>query len=242
MSKIYLNPDCKTKIHIFDGKNLIKNSGISIIENDGFIVIDNYHWNFNQKLIQKSFENKCRSFDEKFKTEVISENVAIELQIIKQQIIELTEFLFSKYSLIACIKTKSYRPMITGPEWMHFDTKLIDKLLLTSYLNLDSLPRIYKISHTFSYLIHNNYKKIKKLNKLNESVAVAIREETIRNTGLINNLTPKHLILLDYGTIWFFNPHIISHEIIFGRGAMGQGNFVSNSKVKSQKQLLEEIK
>ena len=132
--------------------------------------------------------------------------------------------------------------MVTGPEWMHFDTKPIDKMLLTSYLNFDTLPRIYKISHTFPWLIKNECKAMRKLKKAESFYPVTIRANTIKNKGVLRYITPKHTILFDPGTIWFFNPHMISHEVVFGRGAMGQSWLVSNSKCKSQTQLMRKLK
>lgn len=241
MSEIYLNKDCKTKIHLFDLKKQAIPLCHEIIEKNGIVVIDNLVWNYDKKLVQKNLEHNCRIFDGEFKTISPLPEVMTELKLIQNQIAILVKEIFSAYSYERNGHGIGYRPMVTGPEWMHFDTKPVDKMALTCYLNLDNLPRIYKISHTFPWLIKNERKAMTKLKKAESFYPVTIRANTIKNKGVINNRTPKHTILFDPGTIWFFNPHMVSHEVVFGRGAMGQSWWVLNSKCKTQTELMEKL-
>ncbi len=242
MSEIYLHKDCKTKIHRFDSKLISLPQCVDIIEKNGVIVIDNLVWNYNKELVQKNLEHNCRIFDGEFKTTLPLPEVIIQLKTVQSQIAILVKEIFNDYSYERNGHGLGYRPMVTGPEWIHFDSKPVDKMVLTCYLNLDILPRIYKISHTFLWLIKNERKAMLKIKKAESFYPVTIRANTIKNKGVINNTTPKHTILFDPGTIWFFNPHMISHEVVFGRGAMGQSWWVYNSECKTQTQLMEKLK
>lgn len=246
MSEINIHPDCKTKIYLANNidKALALNPS-KIIENAGILVIDNIDWKFNFNKIQKGLKNRTfREYDSKFVDKNLDIEIVNELRKGQQEVFDIFKQLFPNYKYKDRGKySLGLRNMITGPEPMHFDTKPYDQLILTSYINLDTQPRIYKISYTFKYLIETYPRWMKKLKALNKNIPREMREITIKNKGRLTNKSPKHIAIFSPKTLWFFDPQLIAHEVIFGRGTMAQTWFVTNfgKDFLTQKQLLDTI-
>lgn len=236
-SQIYLNKNCDTKIYQINNIEDINNAE-KLIEKPGFIILDNYKWQTDLTYFRKYQLDIKYDKSEYYKHHLYDEEFQEIRKKLKQEIRNLYCTLFPKYKFNDQTHY-SFRPYVSCNESMHFDTRTNKDLFLTSYINLDILPRIYQLSYTFPYLAKKHPKYIRPLKKIH--IGNQIRQDILTNKGPLHFGAPKHTLLLNYGTIWFFDPHLISHQVIFGRMAMGYMLEVSNSSNLRPQHIIKDL-
>lgn len=136
----------------------------------------------------------------------------------------------------------SLRPMITGPEPMHFDSYAVKPTVLTSFINIAPTPRRYRFGPTFAALLAEQPDAmraiVKKCTDLG-SISYEIRENTAKDQLPLPSSAAAHVVEFAPGTMWFFNGKTASHEVVYGEGAMGISWELINSPAQTQLDLIK---
>lgn len=239
------NVRCSTRIHQID---TINNIGLRAedIAKDGLLIIDEYNWDFDWKILRKVLDRTQRYMHQPFINKSIPSDIRKQIQKVKIQLEELFHKLYPNYEYMPR-NGKSVRPLMTGPEPMHFDTFDTDgKTPLTAYINIDTQPRIYAIGHTFEYLTTNYDSFFKKhiipvWKKTKQTPGNLVRAATSANIGPLKYDSPKHYILFEPKSVWFFNPKLVSHEVVYGGGTICSSWWLTNVDFPTQEDLVSAI-
>jgi hypothetical protein len=118
----------------------------------------------------------------------------------------------------------SYRPLITADEPLHYDTYDVPcgEISLMAVLNFDVRPRVWNVGPSFREICRDSaadIEEILKKKKPGEAASVPIRTAGLNGFGPLKAGTPVHTIEFAPGAVWYANPKIISHKIVFGGGA-----------------------
>lgn len=137
----------------------------------------------------------------------------------------------------------SFRPMITGPEPMHFDSYDAPVSTLTAFINVATTPRIYRIGPTFEHLATTQPKVMKHLasEKKVHGLSYSIRQLTVANQPPLPASSDAHDVAFAPGAIWFFNGKTASHEVVHGEGAVGISWALPDSLAPTQEALLKRL-
>lgn len=189
--------------------------------NAGLFVIDDVPWDADMRLIRTALVKKKRAFKAPFIEKDPPKLVRKELRKLQAH----AERLFAQlYPSFKSVETRvSFRPMITGPEPLHFDTYGGALPMVTAYINVSSVPRVYGIGPSFPALVREQPALMHKLagEVTDDDVSYLIRQRTAEGLGPLGPDAPRHRVELAPGAIWFFNAKTVSHEVIHGTGAFG---------------------
>ena len=195
------------------------------------LVIDNYPWPVDLRSLQKFQEKRRRKFDDAFSVSA-SQEAGEARRIFSDEIDRIFEMLYGHYYR-PIEKRNSYRPGVTEGEPMHFDSQYLEgTIFITSYFNFSVRPRKYAVSHTFPWLVQSRPKATRKSAGLSldpRSSMVNIRAAALRGDPPLGKGVPRHRVWFASGSIWFFNPKMISHQVLFGDGALGHSWTVRES-------------
>lgn len=138
---------------------------------------------------------------------------------------------------------KSFRPMITGPEPMHFDT-FVAAPTIVSFVNVSAVPRVYNIGPSFERLLADDRAGMRQMvvsckGKLDD-ISYVIRDWAMVGKGPLGADTPRHRVEFAPGSIWFFDPKRVSHEVVYGEGAISFSWEVPSHAARSQRELLRD--
>lgn len=119
---------------------------------------------------------------------------------------------------------RSYRPMITENEPLHFDTYTVEcgQSVVMSVLNFDVAPRVWNVGPSLREVFRNNLDDVTKmLSELapGESLNMRLRDAAMRGIGPLRSGTPVNKIQFAPGAVWYANPKTLSHQVIYGGGA-----------------------
>lgn len=119
----------------------------------------------------------------------------------------------------------SYRPMITENEPLHFDTYPVECGLtsLMAVANFDVGPRVWRVGPSFREVCRDHRDEVEDILKdraPGESPSVWLRAAGLRGVGPLREGTAVHEIEFAPGSVWYANPKTISHQIVFGNGAL----------------------
>lgn len=203
-SIVFTNEKCKTNIYYI---NKIKNYSNELIE-PSILLYDITNKNINWEILQTCFSNKFRKYKSKLKNDFKPTNEQItELKFLYNLLSNLTEKLFPNYKNFKLIS--SLRPSLSGPEPIHFDKKLHNTLRINCFINISTVPRVYKIGPTLHYFIKKNYNILKKFKTKN------LPGHLLNNNKLLDN-EPKHFLFLAPKSVLIFDAETIAHELIIG--------------------------
>ncbi len=205
------------------------------------LVFDGAPWDADMGLLQAALVDKKRAFKAPFNEGPPDPKIQRQIDLLISDARELFHSLYPSFKSI--MERVSWRPMITGPEPLHFDTTHNDAPLVTAYINITPEPRVYNIGPNFPMLLKqypNVMKTLFKECKLGAPADVSYALRQMLPNGPLGANSPRHRVELAPGTIWFFNAKTVSHEVVFGRGAVGVSWECPGCGAKSQAQLYKE--
>lgn len=216
-----------------------------VYQRPGIIVVDNVIGEPLLTGLREGLSDYRRKFKEKFnfgRPETETFKAAYHDTV--ERMTELTRMLFG-YDLKDG-GTMSYRPLITTDEPLHYDTYDVEcgKMSLMSVLNFDVRPRVWHVGPSFREICRDSaadIEEILKKKKPGESPSVPIRSAGLRGFGPLKEGTPLHKVEFAPGAVWYANPKVISHQIVYGGGAHFQQWDIPVSPCTCQSCLFEEL-
>lgn len=186
---------------------------------------------FADPLRQAIYDVLCRGERETF------ERAARALRHAHDEVLRIFDICFPNYETFRFIP--SIRLTRTLFENLHWDNHLIDDDFHQAriFVNLDSRPRIWSVSHRFTDWVRDHYEQHelhrfagKDPNLMIDFVARSILGGTV-NAWMDNE--PRHRIAFDPGEVWLGESRLISHQISYGEAAMVYMWFVAVSSMTS---------
>lgn len=205
-------------------------------------VLDGVMWFGAMEVIQRRGLDARRR---EFKAPFIDSKPSSEINGAVLSIIEQAKLLYRElFPWPATVAHSSFRPMITGPEPMHYDSYGGEHPLVTAYINVAATPRVYRIGWNFPQLVERRRGEVgaafAERRLKTDDASYPIRVRTQRGRGPLGPDAPRHEVRLAPGAIWFFNAKTVSHEVVYGEGAIGIGWEVPTSGAKLQRDILRE--
>lgn len=204
------------------------------------IVVDGVEWAANLKLIRSALVKKHRRFKEQFTYGPISQGVEDETRKLAEQVNRIFLGLLPSFAPVR-FAHQSLRNMITGPEPMHFDT-YGGETKVAAFVNVSEVPRIYNVGPSFEQLVAEQPKVMQEVIKECEGnlddLSYCIRGRTMESKPPIGKDCPRHRAELAPGSVWFFNPKTVSHEVVYGEGAAGFNWVIPPGLLPSQADLV----
>ncbi len=207
------------------------------------LVLDGYDWGPALVTIQeRGLDPKPRAFKDPYIERKTSPEVQQAVASVMRQAKGLYPLL---YPWPATMAHSSFRPMVTGPEPLHYDSYDGGQPLVTAYINVSTVPRVYRISWNFEQLCRRYPAEVRKAwrecAKPGDDASYPIRMRTQNGKGPLGPDVPRHTVHMAPGAIWFFNAKTVSHEVVHGTGAIGIGWEVPTSGAKLQRDILKEF-
>ncbi|HEY8592019.1 MAG TPA: Kdo hydroxylase family protein [Sphingomicrobium sp.] len=106
---------------------------------------------------------------------------------------------------------------------MHFDSPehAGDCTQLRAFVNIDKFPRIWRIGGSLEDMAGNCYRTAKLQRTIRQHARVFTRETTLASFGDRYESGahgyPMHSIAFQPGDVWFLNPNMLAHEVVYGR-------------------------
>ncbi|QIK78944.1 hypothetical protein G7077_08595 [Sphingomonas piscis] len=117
---------------------------------------------------------------------------------------------------------------------MHFDSPQHagEFSQLRIFVNLDAFPRIWRVGGTIEHVAGDCYETAKLQDTIGLHPRQFTRATTVAtygdryNSGAHNQ--PMHSIAFQPGEVWFLNPNMVAHEVVYGRRLL-DGVFLFNA-------------
>ena len=185
------------------------------------IAIDGIEWPMLEE-VRRGLIDRRRPFKKPFHPPDIDPAVTAAMSAILCAADELFADLFPDVTVEE--RTSSFRPMITGPEPLHFDTFEVVQPVVIAFINLATTPRRYRVGHSFPDLVRDQPDTMREIAKRcnGTNLSYHIRCLTVNDHPPMPKSGPAHSIEFAPGAIWFFCPKTGSHQIVHGRGAIGR--------------------
>jgi hypothetical protein len=106
---------------------------------------------------------------------------------------------------------------------MHFDSPQHagDFTQLRAFVNIDNYPRIWRIGGTLEEMANNCYRSADLKKTMGSHARMFSRKTTLASFGdryeSGAHPHPMHSIAFQPGEIWFLNPNMLAHEVVYGR-------------------------
>lgn len=106
---------------------------------------------------------------------------------------------------------------------MHFDSPqhAADFTQLRAFVNVDDYPRIWRIGGTLEDMAKNCYHTAELKKTLAKHPRIFSRQTTLASFGdryeSGAHSHPMHSIAFQPGEVWFLNPNMLAHEVVYGR-------------------------
>jgi hypothetical protein len=216
-----------------------------IYNRPGVIVMDNAIGEPILSGLREGLSDQRRKFKEKFNHGLPQTDTFRRAhKEVSKRITELTRMAFG-YELPE-VSARSYRPMITENEPLHYDTYDVacGTFSLMSVLNFDIRPRVWKIGPSFREICRDSRQEVEEILKTKhpgESPSVPLRSAGLRGTGPLKAETPLHEIEFAPGAVWYANPKMISHQIVFGGGAYFEQWAIDAQECECQSCIIEQL-
>jgi hypothetical protein len=215
---------------------------VDLFVGHGMLVLDDVAWDADMAVIRSGLVKQRRDFKAPF----IEKEPRKEVRKQVRNMAAHAERLFKQlYPSFVSTKTRtSFRPMITGPEPLHFDTYGGSNPLVTAYINVSSVPRVYQIGANFPTLVAEQPELMRELMRLaaergDADLSYVIRQRTGEGLPPLGPEAPRHRVELAPGAIWFFNAKTVSHEVVYGEGTLGVSWEVPDCGAAMQADLLK---
>lgn len=216
-----------------------------LYEGGGVIIVDNAADEQILSGLREGLTNERRKFKEKFNQGFpTAEGFRLAYSEVSRRMTEITRMLFG-YQLPST-SARSYRPMITENEPLHYDTYEVEcgKMSLMSVLNFDVRARVWKVGPSFRDICRDSREEVEDILKTKhpgESPSIPLRSAGLRGTGPLKPGTPLHEIEFAPGTVWYANPKCVSHQIVYGGGAVFEQWTIDVSECECQACVIEEL-
>jgi len=216
-----------------------------IYESAGVIIVDNAVGEEMLGGLREGLTNERRKFKDKFNHGFPkSERFNLAYNEVSKRATEITRMLFG-YQLPET-SARSYRPMITENEPLHYDTYEVEcgKMSLMSVLNFDVRPRVWNVGPSFRDICSHSREDVEDILKTKhpgESPSIPLRSAGLRGTGPLKPGTPLHEIEFAPGALWFANPKAVSHQVVYGGGAVFEQWTIDVSECECQACVIEEL-
>ena len=203
----------------------------------GLLVLDDVQWRADLEVIRTALVKKRRAFKDPFIEKEPKKPVRKQVRNLVEQASELFDQLYPSFKYTQ--RRESFRPMITGPEPLHFDT-YGGNIIVTAYVNVSRVPRVYNIGATFPALVRKEPEAMAQMAAAAKArgdvdLSYVLREHVGTPLGVA---APRHRVELAPGAIWFFNAKTVSHEVVYGEGAVGISWEVPSCGAATQMQIL----
>jgi hypothetical protein len=214
-----------------------------IYEAPGIIILDNAVGEATLEGLREGLTSERRKFKDKFNRGLpTSETFKRAHKDVSRRISEMTRKLFGYDLPEEC--ARSYRPMITEDEPLHYDTYDVEcgKFSLMAVVNFDTRARVWNVGPTFREICRDSgpdIEEILKNKRAGESASVPIRSAGLRGHGPLRPGIPLHHIEFAPGSVWYANPKTISHQITYGGGAYFEQWNIQTSECRCQSCIFE---
>ena len=211
---------------------------VRIFRDSELLVIDDIAWAADLDVIRSALEPRRRAFKGPYQSKETTPEVRAELEKMYAQ----GDRLFNEFyaGLTVTKRHRSFRPMITGPDPMHYDS-IDGPMLLTAYINVAPTPRSYQIGPSLPKLI------VKRRAAVMETIrecrgdlgrlSYVIRTRTEKGRPPIDAQYPRHRVEMAPGSMWFFDAKTVSHEVLYGEGVAGMSWEVPGSTLTQREHL-----
>ena len=162
--------------------------------------------------VAAEFLPACNVSPEEFRAAVLAAN---------QELITLVDTLFPHYRYDKRLCIYNLSEMLSHN--LHFDSPqhADAHTQMRAFVNLDDFPRIWNISRRLEDVSSEFYQK----GHLEETIGEHPREFTRRLTHAAfgdrydsgGHFQPKHAVAFQPGEVWFLNPNMLAHEVVYGR-------------------------
>lgn len=238
-TKIIIDQQLGNTVHLFHSVAEVINAA-DIFRRSEMLVIDGIEWDGMEEA-RKGLTPVKRGFKSPFKCKSVPQEASAGLE---RMTLQADQIFAAIYPTIQVAKRdNSFRPMITGPEPMHFDTYDKPLSVITSFVNLSDKARRYRVGPSFETLVATQAEAMREVIAECKgdlvNLSFVIRNRTRDNQPPICRATSYHSVEFAPGAIWFFNAKTMSHEVIYGDGALGFGWDVINSGAPTQVDLVK---
>jgi hypothetical protein len=216
-----------------------------IYQRPGVIVLDNAIGEHLLSGLREGLSDERRKFKEKFNrghpTSAMFKQAYTKTG---RRITEITRMLFG-YELPE-VSARSYRPMITENEPLHYDTYDVPcgTFSLMSVLNFDIRPRVWNIGPNFREICRDSRHEVEdilKNKRPGEGMSVPLRSAGLRGIGPLRAGIPLHHIEFAPGAVWYANPKTMSHQIVYGGGAYFEQWTIDTQECECQSCIIEQL-
>lgn len=208
--------------------------------NSDFMVMDGIEWN-GLGVLRAHLIPKHRRFNTPFHPAKMPDEIGPAMDAMKEQAQKLVDDLYvESHEFIST----SLRPMQTGPEPMHFDVYPAPIPVLTCFINVAATPRVYRIGPTFAHLVKTEAYAVRQLAvKVGwTDISYRMRDNTVEGIPPMPKDGEAHRIELAPGAAWFFNGKTVSHQVVYGEGALGMSWTFPKSAAPTQEQMMAALK
>lgn len=230
------------EVHIIDSLQVLKiDPELRFLQGDMLVVDHMPWWLADFDVIRTALVKKRREFKAPFIEKEPAKDVRKELRLLAQEAETMFPRLYPHWKP-GEVRT-SFRPMITGPEPLHFDS-YGGESMVTAYINVSNEPRIYNVGPSFQSLLRTHPLFLRALAKdhKTDDLSYALRQLTAEDRGPLNSEAPRHRVALAPGAIWFFNAKTVSHEVVYGTGVLGISWEVPGCGIATQADMLKGLK
>lgn len=209
------------------------------------LVVDDVPWEADLQTIHLGLVKKSRAFKAPYLEREPAKPVRRQVDNVIAHAKRVFPTLYPHF--VSIEERTSFRPMITGPEPLHFDSYGGLNPMVTAYINVSTVPRVYAIGANLPTLVDKHpvvmremLKDAKKRNGIAD-VSYVLRKAAEAGIGPLGKSAPRHRVELAPGAIWFFNAKTVSHEVIYGEGAVGISWEVPDCGAQMPADILKEL-
>lgn len=243
-SQVTNHPDLEPRVFVYQCEQAIDDA-VGIFRRGQMLVIDNVQWDADFAVLRSGLIKKWRAFKTRFEIRKATPEVMQEFMRLGSHAERLFHSIYPSF-IATGDRRDSFRPMITGPEPLHFDTYTLPHSLVTSLTNVSTVPRVYNVGMGFGQLVERYPKDMRRaMNECKgklDNMSYFIRTRTEADRPPLPKSGPRHRVELAPGSIWFFDAKTCSHEVVYGEGAAGFTWVVPNAGASSQRELLEALR
>lgn len=218
---------------------------MDVFRRSEMLILDNVPWRADMGVIRSGLHGRRRKFKEPFQDEPTDLEVEAEIRKMVAQADELFAELFPDFDDVEHLNEWDFRPMITGPEPLHYDSRphIPELSLVTAFINVSDVPRIYGVGPSLPQIVSWDPHRMASITRdarrlYNGDVSMPLRKLTAKGMGPLGAEAPKHRLELAPGSMWIFNAKTVSHEIVYGEGAIRRAWMVHKCGIPQQPDIL----
>lgn len=235
-SEVILSRDVAVPVFIARTRAEARARAVSLFKTPGVLIIDEPELGEDFDLLQKHLVKKRRKFETPAQVVIKSPTLKAELTTLERRMDDLFRALYEPFNVR--MTAASWRPIISGPEPMHYDS--FDPhggAQVCSFFNVDSKPREYRVGYGIAELARKFPEARTIFNdcgRRTRHFSCVMRNRWVENWGPLDQRSPYHQVSLAPGAVWFFDPKTVCHQLFYGRGVFLRSWMVTNSGAMSQ--------